>query len=468
MSSIIGTIIHCVGSFLWFCSQPVYFIRYIFETNYELISVVFGGVYTCLECSGKVCYLLIYGLASMVEYILFSFMSTKEPLMIVVNSVIYLLKIIIRVPVFIVKALLYVPVLVTSLSNGIVELATLITNCYNVFLNSARGLLQTSKVVFEYFKTEGVVWYDYLETLSTQLLTIVQTLVGALAQLIYVLWDVLITLLATIEAAICDCEDALCSVFGNSATFIVNHVTKICKHLNQEIIIAFSSISDLFLTSLELASYMVIFAAVIILLVTVSVKVYLMYSNAVNSANSLMSFFRSSLLFGSGGDNMQQRHPAPPVRPERFAQEGNVSDAESDDSLMNNVRNRVLRRPQERHREEPGLHPSQSSQVNTQTRNNEEHRPGSSGEHSRTQTTRPYHSSTTNRLTDAAKLAKQLEEERDRLLCVVCQDKVKNILIFPCKHLCVCEDCVDGILNRGSKKCPLCRGRISSYLEVYA
>lgn len=63
-----------------------------------------------------------------------------------------------------------------------------------------------------------------------------------------------------------------------------------------------------------------------------------------------------------------------------------------------------------------------------------------------------------------------LQDERDKQLCVICQDNVKDTLIFPCKHLCVCNDCVEQITNSvllDSRRCPLCRTKISSYLDVY-
>ncbi|XP_038046668.1 E3 ubiquitin-protein ligase SPL1-like [Patiria miniata] len=62
--------------------------------------------------------------------------------------------------------------------------------------------------------------------------------------------------------------------------------------------------------------------------------------------------------------------------------------------------------------------------------------------------------------------------ERDQM-CVVCYDKVKNILILPCRHLCCCKECLDLITGsarsqgNAAAKCPLCRRAITSSLEVY-
>ncbi len=211
--------------------------------------------------------------------------------------------------------------------------------------------------------------------------------------------------------------------YENSSAIIANYVTKVYEHLYNEIFIAFGSFCEIFFTFFELVSYVVVFTAAFIFLVTVFSKVYLMYSNAMNSANSLMNIFRSSLLFGTRQDTQQNR--APLVRPERFAQEGNVSDTENDDSLMNNARNRVPRRPQQRRRGEPGRNSPQPSRVNTQT-GNEEHRPSSSGEHSQTQTAGPSHPPRENspkRQTDADKLVRQLEEERDEFRSQLLHEK---------------------------------------------
>ncbi|XP_013402763.1 uncharacterized protein LOC106168294 [Lingula anatina] len=67
-------------------------------------------------------------------------------------------------------------------------------------------------------------------------------------------------------------------------------------------------------------------------------------------------------------------------------------------------------------------------------------------------------------------LVRQLESERDKRLCVVCQDQVKCVLILPCKHMCLCVHCAHQITaarmaNR--RICPLCRTRIEKVMNVY-
>lgn len=43
--------------------------------------------------------------------------------------------------------------------------------------------------------------------------------------------------------------------------------------------------------------------------------------------------------------------------------------------------------------------------------------------------------------------------EKDKLiLCCICMNDQKNIVLYPCRHLCVCSKCIGRIT-----KCPICR-----------
>lgn len=48
------------------------------------------------------------------------------------------------------------------------------------------------------------------------------------------------------------------------------------------------------------------------------------------------------------------------------------------------------------------------------------------------------------------------EEDTD---CVICMDAIKSIVLVPCGHYCLCEDCSVKleILTIGDRKCPMCR-----------
>lgn len=62
-----------------------------------------------------------------------------------------------------------------------------------------------------------------------------------------------------------------------------------------------------------------------------------------------------------------------------------------------------------------------------------------------------------------------LGSQEDRLLCVICQDKSKSVLVLPCRHLCMCEACAKVVSSDAElpKTCPLCRTAISRLINVY-
>lgn len=43
--------------------------------------------------------------------------------------------------------------------------------------------------------------------------------------------------------------------------------------------------------------------------------------------------------------------------------------------------------------------------------------------------------------------------------CAVCFADCKRKVLFPCRHVCVCQDCLDNIIKR-DHKCPICRSYI--------
>lgn len=72
---------------------------------------------------------------------------------------------------------------------------------------------------------------------------------------------------------------------------------------------------------------------------------------------------------------------------------------------------------------------------------------------------------------DVENLQKQLQRERDKNLCVVCQDEFKKVLLLPCRHMCICLGCANYITSsfqRNRRVCPLCRSHITSTVEVYS
>ena len=81
---------------------------------------------------------------------------------------------------------------------------------------------------------------------------------------------------------------------------------------------------------------------------------------------------------------------------------------------------------------------------------------------------------------EQARLAEELEEAlaasrrsrrqrvrdkdlREQELCVVCRTNPREIILLPCGHVCLCEDCADDINN----DCPICRALIVEKRAAY-
>jgi hypothetical protein len=44
--------------------------------------------------------------------------------------------------------------------------------------------------------------------------------------------------------------------------------------------------------------------------------------------------------------------------------------------------------------------------------------------------------------------------------CIICMTDVRDTILLPCKHVCVCKGCHASI-----SKCPICRERIGSFMR---
>mmetsp|Transcript_15981 Transcript_15981/g.15342 ORF Transcript_15981/g.15342 Transcript_15981/m.15342 type:complete len:419 (+) Transcript_15981:261-1517(+) len=65
----------------------------------------------------------------------------------------------------------------------------------------------------------------------------------------------------------------------------------------------------------------------------------------------------------------------------------------------------------------------------------------------------------------AALIRDQMDQQKEQRYCVICQAKEKSVVLLPCRHMCLCDDC------SGSNKiefCPLCRRPIAHRISVYA
>ena len=56
----------------------------------------------------------------------------------------------------------------------------------------------------------------------------------------------------------------------------------------------------------------------------------------------------------------------------------------------------------------------------------------------------------------------QLSQERDKLLCVICVDAPREVLLKPCKHFCLCSKCTNRL-----RECPICKQQIWKTEVIY-
>lgn len=52
----------------------------------------------------------------------------------------------------------------------------------------------------------------------------------------------------------------------------------------------------------------------------------------------------------------------------------------------------------------------------------------------------------------------------EKSMCVVCWDKENDVVIVPCGHFCLCQNCAE-VLQKSTQKCPLCRSKISMVVD---
>ena len=64
-------------------------------------------------------------------------------------------------------------------------------------------------------------------------------------------------------------------------------------------------------------------------------------------------------------------------------------------------------------------------------------------------------------------MRRKLRDDLDRnpYLCVICWNERKNVVLLPCRHLCICLTCNQQLDNDAS--CPICRKPIENRLEVF-
>lgn len=57
--------------------------------------------------------------------------------------------------------------------------------------------------------------------------------------------------------------------------------------------------------------------------------------------------------------------------------------------------------------------------------------------------------------------------EDSGLECVICMSDMRDTLILPCRHLCLCQACADS-LRYQANNCPICRSPFRALLQIKA
>lgn len=60
-----------------------------------------------------------------------------------------------------------------------------------------------------------------------------------------------------------------------------------------------------------------------------------------------------------------------------------------------------------------------------------------------------------------------VETEDNGSECVICMCEVRDTLILPCRHLCLCNSCADS-LRYQANNCPICRAPFRALLQIRA
>ena len=55
---------------------------------------------------------------------------------------------------------------------------------------------------------------------------------------------------------------------------------------------------------------------------------------------------------------------------------------------------------------------------------------------------------------------REVIEVPDSLECIICMENMKEVMLEPCGHVCICRECAERMrLSSGRVKCPVCRIR---------
>ncbi|XP_022100990.1 E3 ubiquitin-protein ligase RNF26-like [Acanthaster planci] len=476
LSDVIASISHWVSNVLWLCSQPLYLVQDIYETNYEVMSAVFSTIYYCLLYTAKAGQLLMFGVLSVVETIIDLLGNLQYVIRVSVSGLITVFKFGVQMSLVIFQTTVnYGLWIISKVWYGAVWSYTSLGYCISVVVDAVVAVLPT---LVEFQKGTGALLHYVVVSFGHFLTMAVLTVSGTLAWTLSSALTWMVGALTAVCRSILQWFDDLWEMMTCAEISLATaraYSTRKFEELYFGVLEASSNafgsfVSHLFVF-LSTVSYIMLFAVCCLVLVLVPMKFYGLYMNALSSAHTMVRLLHQAL-FGSEHAGQQNREHRPPQVTRNVEQqlpaEGDASDTDGDNSLLSSIRPRRVA-PAAPPQHTPPANPQQVPQSSGGS--SAANRPGPSGKHAQQiRPTPPSAPSLSAPKSNKASLARQLEEERDRQLCVVCQDNGKNILILPCKHLCVCLECVEEITGqqrRDARKCPLCRQAIRSYLEVY-
>ena len=62
---------------------------------------------------------------------------------------------------------------------------------------------------------------------------------------------------------------------------------------------------------------------------------------------------------------------------------------------------------------------------------------------------------------------KNTELKNNEIKCTICYEKNRNVILYPCRHLVLCQNCSETIKIYNDSKCPLCRTKFNYYEKVF-
>ena len=49
--------------------------------------------------------------------------------------------------------------------------------------------------------------------------------------------------------------------------------------------------------------------------------------------------------------------------------------------------------------------------------------------------------------------------------CVVCYSTIKDTVVYPCRHICLCSPCTQ-VVRMQSSRCPICRAPATKFIHI--